>query len=185
MQANDLRNGMVVLFDGDLCRVMEFRHHTPGNLRAMVQAKLRNLRTSNQFEHRFRSGDVIEQAFIDHHELEFMYADAGGYHFMNTESYEQIELSADDLGDAAQWLSDGMKIQGQFYEQRPVGIELPKTVKVRVRETEPMVKGSTASASYKPATLDNGVVIQVPPFVTDGEMLVVDPNEGKYMERAK
>ena len=185
MQANDLRNGMVVLFDGDLCRVMEFRHHTPGNLRAMVQAKLRNLRTGNQFEHRFRSGDQIEQAFIDHHELEFMYADAGGYHFMNTESYEQIELSADDLGDAAQWLADGMKIQGQFYELRPVGIELPKTVRVRVRETEPMVKGATASASYKPATLENGVVIQVPPFVTDGELLVVDPNEGKYMERAK
>ncbi len=185
MQANDIRNGMVILFNGDLCKIMEFRHHTPGNLRAMVQAKLRNLRSGNQFEHRFRSGDPIEQAFIETHEMEYMYADAAGYHFMNTESYEQVEISADELGDAAKWLDDGMKLTVQFYESRPIGIELPKTVRVKISQTEPMVKSATASASYKPATLANGVVIQVPPFVTDGEEIIVDPTDGRYMERAK
>jgi elongation factor P len=185
MQANDIRNGMVILFNGDLCKIMEFRHHTPGNLRAMVQAKLRNLRTGNQFEHRFRSGDAIEQAFIEAMEMEYMYADPAGFHFMNTETYEQVEISGDDLGEAAKWLHDGMKITVQFYENKPIGVELPKTVRVRVEQTEPMVKGATANASYKPATLENGVVVQVPPFVTDGEMLIVDPTEGRYLERAK
>jgi elongation factor P len=185
MQANDIRNGMVIIFNGDLCKVMEFRHHTPGNLRAMVQAKLRNLRTGNQFEHRFRSGDAIDQAFIETHELDYMYSDGTNYHFMNAENYEQIELTAEDLGDGAKWLTDGMKISGQFHEGKAIGIELPKTVRVKVAETEPMVKGATASASYKPATLENGVVIQVPPFVTDGEELIVDPSDGRYMERAK
>lgn len=185
MQATNIRNGMVIVFNGDLCKIMEFRHHTPGNLRAMVQAKLRNLRTGNQFEHRFRSGDPIEHAYIETHDLDFMYADGSGYHFMNSENYEQIELSDEDLGDSAKWLSDGMKITGQFHEGKPIGVELPKTVRVKVAETEPMVKGATASASYKPATLENGIVIQVPPFVTEGEELIVDPAEGRYMERAK
>src|SRR5688572_2271711 len=101
MNANDIRNGMVIKFNNDLCKVMEFRHHTPGNLRAMVQAKLRNLRTGNQFEHRFRSGDPIDQAYIEMHEMEYMYSDGHAHHFMNTETFEQIEISEEDLGDAA------------------------------------------------------------------------------------
>src|SRR5512132_4364083 len=113
MQANDLRKGMVVIWNGDLCKVLEFRHHTPGNLRAMVQVKLRNLRTGNQFEHRFRSGDEVEQAFIETHEMEYMYSDGHAHHFMNTESYEQSEISAEELGEAAQWLKEGFKLQVQ------------------------------------------------------------------------
>src|SRR5438309_1650061 len=102
MQANDLRRGMVILFNGDLCKVLEFHHHTPGNLRAMVQAKLRNLRTGNQFEHRFRSQDEVEQAFINQHEMEYLYSDGHAHHFMNTENYEQVEISDDDRrGDRA------------------------------------------------------------------------------------
>jgi elongation factor P len=185
MQANDLRKGQVILFDGDLCKVMEFRHHTPGNLRAMVQAKLRNMRTKNQFEHRFRSQDEVLPAYINQHEMEYLYSDGHAHHFMNTENYEQVEISEDDLGDAAAWLSPGVKLQVQFYEARPIGIELPKTIRARIATTEPMVKGSTASASYKPATLENGVVVQVPPFVTDGEEIIVDPSENRYLERAK
>jgi elongation factor P len=104
---------------------------------------------------------------------------------MNTENYEQIEISEDDLGDAAAWLAPGIKIQVQFHESKPIGIELPKSVKAKIATTEPMVKGSTASASYKPATLENGIVVQVPPFVTDGEEIVVDPSENRYLERAK
>jgi elongation factor P len=185
MQANDLRKGTVILFEGDLCKVMEFRHHTPGNLRAMVQAKLRNLRTGNQFEHRFRSNDDVEQAYITQHEMEYLYSDGHAHHFMNTENYEQTEISEDELGDAAAWLSPGIKLQVQFHETRPIGIELPKTIKARIAETEPMVKGATASASYKPAKLENGIIVQVPPFVTDGEEIVVDPSENRYLERAK
>jgi elongation factor P len=185
MQANDLRKGQVILFDGDLCKVMEFRHHTPGNLRAMVQAKLRNMRTGNQFEHRFRSQDEVLPAYINQHEMEYLYSDGHAHHFMNTENYEQVEISEDDLGDAAAWLSPGVKLQVQFYESRPIGIELPKTIRAKIATTEPMVKGSTASASYKPATLENGLVVQVPPFVTDGEEIIVDPSENRYLERAK
>jgi len=185
MQANDLRRGMVVLFNGDLCKVLEFHHHTPGNLRAMVQAKLRNLRTGNQFEHRFRSQDEIEQAFINQHEMEYLYSDGHAHHFMNTENYEQIEISDDDLGDSASWLSPGVKLQVQFYEGKPLGIELPKTVRAKIAETQPMVKSATASASYKPATLENGVTVLVPPFVSEGEEIIVDPSENRYIERAK
>ena len=185
MQANDIRNGIVILFNGDLCKVMEFRHHTPGNLRAMVQAKLRNLRTGNQFEHRFRSGDQIDQAFIETHEMEYMYSDGSAHHFMNTENYEQIEMSDADLGDSASWLSAGLKIQVQFYEQKPIGVELPKTITAKIVETEPNVKGGTASASYKPAKLENGVTVQVPPFISEGESIVVDPSDNRYIERAK
>ena len=185
MNANDIRKGIVIIFDGELCKVMEFRHHTPGNLRAMVQAKLRNLRTGNQFEHRFRSNDDIEQAYINQHEMEYLYSDGHSHHFMNTENYEQVEISEDDLGDAAPWLQPGLKLQVQFHETRPIGIELPKSMKVKIAETQPMVKGATQSSSYKPATLENGVVVQVPPFVTEGEEIIVDPSENRYLERAK
>ncbi|MEO8216999.1 MAG: elongation factor P [Acidobacteriota bacterium] len=185
MQATDIRNGMIVLFNGDLCRIMEFRHHTPGNLRAMVQVKLRNLRTGSQFEHRFRSGDQVEQAFIEHNEMEFLYADAQTYHFMNTENYDQVEISGEELGEAAKWLSAGLKIQVQFYEGRPMGVDLPKTITSKIVETQPLVKGGTASASYKPAILENGVTVQIPPFIGEGEEIVVDPIDNRYIERAK
>ena len=121
MQANDIRKGQVIIFEGDLCKVMEFRHHTPGNLRAMVQAKLRNMRTGNQFEHRFRSQDPIEPAYITQHEMEYLYSDGHAHHFMNTANYEQVEIGDQDLGDAASWLAPGLKIQVQFHEQRPIG----------------------------------------------------------------
>src|SRR5882672_5010441 len=124
MQATNLRRGMVVLFNGDLCKVLEFHHHTLGNLR-----------TGNQFEHRFRSQDEVEQAYINQHEMEYMYSDGHAHHFMNTESYEQVEISADDLGDSTAWLSPGVKLQVQFYEGRPIGVELPKTVKAKIVET--------------------------------------------------
>lgn len=185
MQATDLRRGMVVRFNGELCKVLEFHHHTPGNLRAMVQVKLRNLRTGNQFEHRFRSQDEIEQAYISQHEMEYLYSDGHAYHFMDTENFEQVEISEDELGESAAWLAPGVKLQVQFYEGKPLGVELPKTVKAKIVETQPMMKGATASASYKPAKLENGVVVQVPPFVTEGEEIIVDPSDNRYIERAR
>src|ERR671916_827418 len=114
--ATQIRRGMVILFEGQLCKVMEFRHHTPGNLRAMVQTKLRNIRTGSSFEHRFRSADTVERASLEQHQMEYLYSDGAQHHFMNTENYEQIGLSEEDLGDITQWLTPGLRIQVEFYE---------------------------------------------------------------------
>ena len=183
--ATQIRRGMVILFEGQLCKVIEFRHHTPGNLRAMVQTKLRDLRTGSSFEHRFRSADTIERANLEQHEMEYLYSDGSHHHFMNTENYEQVELSEDDLGDAAQWLMPGLKLQAEFYEGAPIGIELPPSMELTVMQTEPSLKGATISNVNKPATLDNGATIPVPPFVNEGDRIRVDPREGRYIERVK
>ncbi len=185
ISATQLRRGMVILFEGQLCKVMDFRHHTPGNLRAMVQTKLRNLRTGASFEHRFRSADTVERASLEQHEMEYLYSDGSQHHFMNTENYEQTALSEEDLGDMGQWLAAGMKIQAEFYEGAPIGIDLPPSIELKVVETEPTMKGATVSNVNKPATLENGVTISVPPFVNEGDRIRVDPIEGRYMERAK
>ena len=176
---------MVIVFEGKPCKVLDARHHTPGNLRAMMQTKLRDLRTGSSFEHRFRSADTVERAAMEQHEMEFMYADGTHYHFMNTENYEQTALSEDDLGDMAQWLTPGMKIQAEYYEGSPIGIDLPASIELTVVETEPTLKGATVSNVNKPAKLENGVTISVPPFINEGDRIRVDPAEGRYMERAK
>jgi elongation factor P len=183
--ATQIRRGMVILFEGKLCKVIEFRHHTPGNLRAMVQSKLRDLRTGNSFEHRFRSADTVEKASLEQHDMEYLYSDGSQHHFMNTENYEQTALNEEDLGDAAQWLMPGLKIQVEFYEGQPIGVDLPPSMELTVTRTEPSLKGATVSNVNKPALLENGVSIQVPPFVNEGDRIRVDPTEGRYMERAK
>ena len=185
ISATQLRRGMVIVFEGAPCKIMEFRHHTPGNLRAMVQAKLRNIRTGASFEHRFRSNDTIEKALLEQHEMEFLYSDGSQYHFMNTESYEQTALTEEDLGDAAQWLTPGIHIQAEFYEGAPIGIDLPPSLEFTVTRTDPTLKGATVSNVNKPALLENGVTVSVPPFVNEGDRIRVDPIEGKYLERAK
>jgi elongation factor P len=183
--ATQIRRGMVILFEGQLCKVVDFRHHTPGNLRAMVQTKLRNLRTGSSFEHRFRSADTVERASLEQHDMEYLYSDGSQHHFMNSENYEQTALSGEDLGDAAQWLMPGLKIQVEFYEGAPIGIEMPDSVELTVISTEPTMKGATVSNVNKPAKLENGVTIQVPPFVNEGDRIRVSPSEGRYIERAK
>jgi elongation factor P len=165
--------------------VMEFRHHTPGNLRAMVQARLRNLRTGSSFEHRFRSNDTIEKANLEQHNMEYMYSDGSHHHFMNTENYEQIALSEDELGDAAQWLMPGLNIEVEFYEGSPMGVKLPDSMELTVEYTEPGLKGATVTNTNKPARLENGVTIQVPPFIESGERIRVNPTEARYIERVK
>jgi len=183
--ATQIRRGMVIVFEGQPCKVLEFRHHTPGNLRAMIQTKLRNIRTGASFEHRFRSADNVDRASLEQHEMEYLYSDGSHHHFMNTENYEQTALSGDDLGDAAQWLTPGMKIQAEFYEGSPIGIDLPASMELIVTETEPTLKSATVSNVNKPATLENGITITVPPFVNAGDRIRVDPTEGRYIERAK
>jgi elongation factor P len=185
MPATQIRRGMIIVFEGQPCKVVEFRHHTPGNLRAMIQTKLRNIRTGSSFEHRFRSVDTVERAALEQHEMEYLYSDGSHHHFMNTETFDQTALSGDELGDAAQWLTPGLKIQAEFYEGAPIGIDLPPSLELTVTQTEPTLKSATVSNVNKPATLENGVTITVPPFVNEGDRIRVDPAESRYIERAK
>ena len=183
--ATQIRRGMVIVFEGDPCRILEFRHHTPGNLRAMVQAKLKNLRTGSSFEHRFRAADTIERASMETHDLEFLYKGGDTYHFMNTENYDQLEMDDEMLGDNAQWMQPGMKIMAEYYDGRPIGIDLPQYLVLEIVETAPVMKSATKTASTKPARLENGVSVNVPEFIATGERIKVNPTTGEYMERAK
>jgi len=183
--ATQIRRGMVIVFEGDPCRIVEFRHHTPGNLRAMVQAKLKNLRTGSSFEHRFRAADSVEPASMETHDLEYMYDAGGTYHFMNTENYDQLEMNEEMLGDNAQWMQPGMTIQAEYYDGRPVGIRMPNSLTLEVVDTAPVMKTATKTASTKPAKLENGVTGQVPEFIGIGDKVRVNPSTGEYQERAK
>src|SRR5205085_9728165 len=164
--ATQIRRGMVIVFEGEPVRVVEFRHHTPGNLRAMVQAKLKNLRTGNSFEHRFRAADTIDPASMETHDLEFLYQGGDTYHFMNTENYDQLEMDDEMLGDNAQWLQPGMRILAEYYDGKPIGIELPQYVVLEVVDTAPAMTTATKTASSKPAKLENGVTVNVPEFIS-------------------
>lgn len=183
--ATQIRRGMVLVMDGEPCRVVEFRHHTPGNLRAMVQAKLRNLRTGSGFEHRFRAADSVEPASMETHELEFLYQGGDTYHFMNTQNYDQLELDGETLGDAAPWMQPQMRIMAEFYEGRPVAIQLPNAVELEIVDTAPVMKSATKTASNKPAKLENGMTVNIPEFISTGERIRVNPNTGEYLDRAK
>ena len=183
--ATQIRRGMVLVFEGKPCRVVEFRHHTPGNLRAMVQAKLKDLKSGSSFEHRFRAADTVEPASMETHDLEFLYQGGDTYHFMNTENYDQLEMDDEMLGDNAQWMQPGMKIQAEYYDGRPIGIRLPNTLTLEIVETAPVIKTATKNASSKPAKLENGVTVNVPEFLGTGDKVRVNPTTGEYMDRAK
>jgi elongation factor P len=185
MKANNLRRGMMVRFEGDLWRVFEVEHQTPGNLRARVQTKLKNLRNGAMKDHRFRSEDEVEKAHLDQKTMQFLYRDGADFHFMDTSTYEQTHLSEEALGDAVNYLMPETLITVDFYEGAPVGIELPITVDLKIVETSPEVKGATASAQRKPAKLETGLVVQVPSFVKEGEVIRIATDEGSYIERVK
>ena len=183
--ATQLRAGMVIQFNGDLHRVNNVVHVTPGNWRGMVQTKMRNMRSGNSTENRFRSEDKVERVTLEQHEMEYLYSDGTDYHFMNTETYEQTALTAEDLGDAAQYLLPNVKIMVEFFESKAIGVELPKTLDLAVTETAPGIKGATAPNQLKPATLETGLVVQVPPFINPGDLIRVDTATGDYVSRAK
>ncbi len=185
IQATQLKRGMCIKHDGDLYRVVEAQHKTPGNLRGMVQAKIRHLKSGSIIEHRFRSVDVVERAMLDEAEMEFLYQDGGMYHLMNNETFEQIALSEEVLGDAVAYLLPNIKLKVDLYEGRPVGIELPLTVEMTVMETEPAIKGASVSNVGKPAKMETGLVVQVPPFIGEGERIRVDTATGAYVERVR
>ena len=173
------------MFQGEPCRVIDFHHHTPGNLRAMVQAKLKKLRTGTTVEHRFRAADSVDVASLNTQELEFLYQAGDSYHFMNSQTFDQLELDRDTLGDDADWMVEGMKFTAEFYEGRPIGINLPNVLILEVVETAPVMKTATKSASAKPAKLSNGVTVNVPEFIGNGERVRVNPQTREYLDRAK
>ena len=182
--ATQMRPGMVIKHNNDLHSVFSVEHRTPGNLRAFIQAKLRNLRTGSMFEHRFRSGDPIEKITVDQVQMEYLYQDGDNHVFMNTENYEQLHLGKDVLGDAVDYLTPNLQISVEFYDNKPVGVELPQTVDLKIVETEPGLKSATASSVTKPAKTETGLVVYVPPFINEGETIRVDTSEGAYLSRA-
>ncbi len=182
--AVQMRPGMVIKHNNELCSVFSVEHRTPGNLRAFIQARLRNLRTGAIFEHRFRSPDAVEKVQVEEVEMEFLYADGEAYYFMDTSNYEQTFLTREVLGDAVEYLIPNLKISIEYFDGKAVGIELPQQVELTVVETEPGLKSATASSVTKPAKTETGLVVQVPPFVNEGEKIRVDTAEGTYLSRA-
>jgi elongation factor P len=182
--ATQIRRGMILKLDNELFSVMTVQHITPGNWRGMVQSKLRNLRSGKQTERRFRSEESVERISLETHELEYLYNEGTDYHFMNMESYEQIMLSSDVLGDNVYYLIPNTKVNAQFYEANPISIELPSTVDLVVVETEPSVRSATVTNVTKAAKLETGLIVQVPQFVNQGEKIRIDTTEGKYLQRA-
>jgi elongation factor P len=183
IQATQLKKGMCIKHDNDLYRVVSTQHITPGNWRGMVQTKIRHLKTGSIIEHRFRSEDRVERAILDESEMEFLYQDGDMYHFMNNENFEQIALSDEVLGDAVPYLIPNIKLKIELYEGRPVGIDLPLNVEMKVVETEPAIKGATVSNVGKPARMETGLVVQVPPFINEGDVIRIDTATGSYIER--
>ena len=181
--ATQMRPGMIIKFKDDLHLVFSVEHRTPGNLRAFIQAKLRNVRTGAMFVERFRSPDPIDRVIVDEVKMEFLYNDGDDYYFMD-ESFEQTMLKRETLGDAVDYLLPNLTIAVSFHDGKAVGIELPLVVEMTVVETEPGIKSATASSVTKPAKLETGLVVQVPPFINEGEKIRVDTAEGAYMSRA-
>ncbi|HYK18657.1 MAG TPA: elongation factor P [Bryobacteraceae bacterium] len=184
ISATQLRPGMVIKFNNELYSIFKTEHRTPGNLRGFVQAKMRKLSSGTMIEHRFSSEDRVERAALEEHEMEYLYDDGEYYYFMNTENFEQMHLTKDILGDGVEFLIPQLKVNVEFFEGTPISVELPPTVDLTVVETEPGLKGASVSNVTKPAKLETGLVVQVPPFINEGEKIRVSTAEGTYQERA-
>jgi elongation factor P len=184
VQATRLRKGMLIKVGNDLFRILDLHHLTPGNKRAHIQCRMRNIRTLTLSDQKFRAEEDIERATLDEREMQYLYSDGDHYYFMDTSTFEQIHISSEALGDSKNYLVGDAIIRVEFYETEPVGIELPQTVDLLVKETVPGIKGATASAQVKPATLETGLVVQVPPFVNEGDKIRVNTETGEYQSRA-
>lgn len=174
---------MLIRLGNGLFRILELHHLTPGNKRAHIQARLRNIRTNSLADEKFRAEEDIERAILDEREMQYMYNDGDHYYFMDTSTFDQVQISSEALGDSKDYLIAEALIRVEFYEEEPVGIELPPTVDLVVKETAPGIKGATASAQVKPATLETGLVISVPPFVNEGDKVRVNTETGEYQSR--
>ncbi len=184
MQATQIRPGMVIKYNNDLYSIFSMVHRTPGNLRAFVQVRMRNLRNGSMTDNRFSSTESIDRAIMDEQEMEYLYDDGQFYYFMNTESFEQMHLTKEILGDAVDYLIPNLKVKVEFYEGKPISVELPASVDMTVMETEPGLKGASVSNVTKAAKMETGLVVQVPAFINEGEKIRVSTSEGSYQERA-
>jgi elongation factor P len=184
VQATRLRKGMLIKVGNDLFRILELHHLTPGNKRAHIQVRMRNIRSSALADHKFRAEEDVERAILDEREMQYLYNDGDAFYFMDTSSYEQVHITAEALGDSKDYLIPEMTIRVEFYDVEPVGIELPPTVDLVVKNTVPGIKGATASAQVKPATLETGVVVNVPSFINEGDKIRINTETGEYQGRA-
>jgi elongation factor P len=182
--ATQLRKGMIVKVDNKLFRIFDRQHVTPGNLRGFVRVKMRNIQNGTMTEEKLRSEDIVERVSLEQKEMQYLYNDAEGYHFMDTSTYDQVQLQSELLGDMVGFLKPEMSVEVEFYGENPIGIELPQTVDLKVVSTMPAIKGATATNQTKPATLETGVVIQVPPFIGEGDLIRVNTETGEYQTRA-
>jgi len=183
IQATRLRKGNLIKLGNDLFRILDLQHFTPGNKRGFIQARMRNIRTNTLSDQKFRAEEDVERAVLDEREMQYLYNDTDHYYFMDTSTFEQIHISSEALGDSVNYLIPDALIRVEFYDIEPVGIELPQTVDLLVKETVPGIKGATASAQVKPATLETGLVVQVPPFVNEGDKVRVNTETGEYQAR--
>ena len=184
LQATRMKKGMLIKMGDDLLRVLDLQHVTPGNLRGFVRVRFRNIRTNALNDQKLRSEDTVERAVLDEKQMQYLYKDGDSYHFMDTETYEQMHISAEALGDSVNYIMPDATIAVEFYGSEPVGIELPPTVDLKVVDTVPGIKGATASNQIKPATLETGLVVNVPPFVNTGDVVRVNTETGEYLSRA-
>src|SRR5579871_6466782 len=185
LKATLLRAGMIIKHEGDLYMVYNVDHRTPGNKRAAMQTRMRNLRTGSMIDYRFRAEDFIDKVTVDEEEFEFLYSDGDGHHFMNTQNYEQIALQNDIVGDTKDYLIANMPVKIEYYDGKPIGVLLPDTVDLTVVETEPSIQKATASSVMKPAKLETGLIVNVPPFVSEGDKIKVDTSEARYIQRVQ
>jgi elongation factor P len=184
ISTGDLKRGMTVELDGDLWSIQEYHHLKLGRGSAQVRIKLRNLKTGTTVERAFQAGEKFRRAIVDRKPVQFLYHDDDVYHFMDTETFDQLALNGQQLGDATSYLKDGLTIELQTYQDQPLGVELPPSVELTVSRTDPGLRGDTATAGTKPATLETGLVVQVPLFVNEGDRVRVDTRSGQYLERA-
>ena len=184
ISATQVRVGMVILYEGELCKVMAIDHITQGNKRGKVQVEMRNLRTGNKLQYRFRSEDTVEKAVLTEKEMEYLYNDGEAYHFMDSSNYEQIQINKDELGNAVNYLQPNTKVMVMTHDEKPIGVQLPTTMTLKIVETQPPMKGATAAGGAKPAKLDNGLTIKVPQFIEEGEMVRVNTETNEYVDRA-
>jgi elongation factor P len=185
VKATQLRPGMIIRHEGDLYTIFSVDHRTPGNKRGAMQTKMRSLRSGSIVDYRFRAEEFVERAVLEEVEFEFLYSDAEGQHFMNVQTFEQINLTKELLGDAVDYLIPNLPVKVVFYEGKPIGILLPDTIDMTVVDTEPSIQKATASAVMKPAKLETGLIVNVPPFVGNGDKIKVDTSEGRYIQRVQ
>jgi elongation factor P len=184
ISSNEFRTGTTIELDGDVFSVVEFQHVKPGKGAAFVRTKLKNVKTGGVVERKFNAGERVPKARIERREMQFLYKDGDNFIVMDTQNYEQFSLTAQQIGDGVKWLKENMSLGAVFFQENVIGVDIPNSVQLAVAETEPGVKGDTATGGTKPATLETGAVVNVPFFVNIGDVLIIDTRTGSYVQRA-